>query len=348
MKKRVLSFIKYLAFLLLGFFLLWLVFRKIDLNEVVDQFRQAKYGWILLSFVFAVLSHIARAIRWNILINSLGYSTRTSTTFYAVMIGYFVNMAVPRLGELSRCGVLSQKDKIPVNSLFGSVVSERVFDLVILVLLILSVVVFQFDLVGGFLEKHIFTPVYLRFADNMNTIVFIFFAFVFLIVLFIVLLRLFLPRLKKLSSYQKFNEFVLGFLDGIKTIWKLKKKLWFLFWTIVIWFNYLMMSYVVFFALSATSHLTFEDAITVLAIGSLGMVAPVPGGIGAYHFFVTLIFFELFGLQKVYAASWATLMHASQGVLILVVGAFSYLMIFLQKRKDQNGIPGNSTIQNLQ
>ncbi|MCF8388020.1 MAG: flippase-like domain-containing protein [Bacteroidales bacterium] len=336
MSKGILSILKYVFFLLFGIFLLWLVFRKVNLQEVLFQFKHANYWWILFSFVFAALAHLARAIRWNILIRSLGYRTRTSTTFYAVMIGYFVNLAVPRLGEISRCGALSQKDKLPVNALFGSVVAERVFDTLVLLLLIFLVVISQLELLGEFLEKNIFTPLYLQFEDNLNWIVFAFFAFLFVIILGILLFRLFLPRFRNKSFYIRINEFVAGFMNGVKTIQRLKNKGSFFFWTFIIWLMYTLMSYVVFFALKETAHLSFIDAITIMVIGSLGMVAPVPGGIGAYHFFVSLILFELYGIQKATAASWATLMHASQSILMIILGVFSYLMLILQRKQDQN------------
>ncbi|MDZ7743301.1 MAG: lysylphosphatidylglycerol synthase transmembrane domain-containing protein [Bacteroidota bacterium] len=347
MSKSILSILKYVVFLLFGILLLWLVFRKVDLEAVLYQFAHANYWWILLSFVFASMAHLARAIRWNILIRSLGYQTRTSTTFYAVMIGYFVNLAVPRLGEISRCGALSQKGKIPVNALFGSVVAERVFDTLVLLLLIFLVVIFQFDLLGAFIERNVFTPIYLKFEHNLEWIVFIIFSLVFILVIGILLFRLFLTKFKDRAFFIRMSEFVSGFFNGLKTIQRLKSKWLFVFWTIIIWLMYTLMSYVVFFSMQETSQLTFLDGLTVMVIGSLGMVAPVPGGLGAYHFFVSLVLFELYGIQKATAASWATLMHASQAVLMILLGIFSYLMLILQRKQDQHEKPGTDTIKNI-
>jgi len=317
-------------------FLLWIVFRKVDLKDVYQQFLKADYRWILFSYVFALISHISRAARWNLLINSMGYKTTTLSTFYAVMTGYFANMAVPRLGEITRCGVLSRKNRIPLTSLFGSVIAERFFDLIVLLLLIFLVVIFQLQLVGKFVDKYVLAPLYVRFENNLNLIVFYIFLVLLAVTLLIIVYRVMLPTIKKLSFYNKLNGFLAGLFSGFKTIYKLRwrSQFWFLFWTIMIWLNYALMGYVVFFAMYATSGLSFIDSVTVLAIGTLGMVAPVPGGIGAYHFFVTVILFELYGVSKTEAASWATLNHAAQGVMIFVVGAFSYFMIMLQKRKS--------------
>ena len=344
MKRRFFSIAKYLFFLILGLFLLWVVFRKVDLREVFNEFIKADYRWILFSYVFALISHISRAVRWNILIRSLGYNTNVVATFYAVMTGYFVNMAIPRLGEITRCGVLSRKDRIPVNSLFGSVIAERVFDLIVLFLLIFFVIIFQLQLVGKFVDAHVLAPLYLKFQDNLGNIVFVVFLILIIITVLIILYRILLPKIKMLRFYNKFNEFVTGLITGFKTILRLKQKFWFIFWTLMIWLNYALMGYVVFFAMEATSGLTFIDAVTVLAIGTLGMVAPVPGGIGAYHFFVAAILFELYAIPKTEAASWATMNHAAQGIMLFVVGLFSYIMLVLQKRK-LNGKPWDITIK---
>ncbi|MCD4773921.1 MAG: flippase-like domain-containing protein [Bacteroidales bacterium] len=336
MKKTIISIVKYLAFLFIGLFLLWLVFRRIDIYQVVDQIVHANYYWILLSFCCAILSHLARAARWNILINQLGNKTKLSTTFYAVMIGYFANMALPRLGEITRCGVLAKKDKISFDSLFGTVVAERVFDMIVLFTMIFFVIVFQLKLVGSFVNKHIFSPLSSEFSTNITPIIIIGGIFIMAILLTIFFMKQFMPKISELSIYTKTKEFITGFFVGIKTIYKLKKKWLFLFYTFVIWFMYFLMTYFVFFTMEATSNLTIIDGITILAIGSLGMVAPVPGGLGAYHFIVKAILVELYFIPSAIAASWATLIHTSQGVLILAVGALSYFLIFLQKKKTKN------------
>ncbi len=325
-----------MAFLFIGLFLLWLVFRKLDIHLVVDQILGANYYWILLSFCCAIFSHLARAARWNILINHLGNKTKLSTTFYAVMIGYFTNMALPRLGEITRCGVLSKKDKISFDSLFGTVVAERVFDMIVLLTMIFLVIVLQIKLVGNFIGKHVFYPLASEFSTNITPIIIIGGIFVLIIFLTIFFMKHFMPKISELSLYSKIREFITGFFTGIKTIYKLEKKWLFLFYTFVIWLMYFMMTYLVFFSMEATSHLTIIDGITILAIGSLGMVAPVPGGLGAYHFIVKAVLVELYFIPSAIAASWATLIHTSQGVLIFTVGALSYFLIFLQKKKNNN------------
>ena len=282
------------------------------------------------------MSHLARAARWNILINHLGNKTNLKTTFYAVMIGYFANMALPRLGEVSRCGVLAKKDNISFDSLFGTVVAERVFDLIVLLVMIFFVIVFQLKLVGNFVNDKIFSPLASSFSSNLTPLIIIVGIIILLLLFALFFIKRVLPNLTENSFFSKINEFISGFFTGLKTILTLKKRWLFLFYTFIIWFMYFCMTYFVFFTMDATSDLTVIDGITVLAIGSLGMVAPVPGGIGAYHFIVKAILVELYFIPSAIAASWATLIHTSQGVLILVVGALSYFLIFLQKKKKAN------------
>ncbi|HQO49327.1 MAG TPA: lysylphosphatidylglycerol synthase transmembrane domain-containing protein, partial [Bacteroidales bacterium] len=146
MKKLLTDILKYVFFLGLGVFLFWLSMRKLDFDEMIQEMSNADYLWAVIGLVLAIISHIFRSLRWNLLIRSMGYKTRLSTTFYAVMIGYMANTAVPRMGEFMRCGVLSKKEKIPFNALFGTVISERLFDLLVLFILLIAVVLTQWTL----------------------------------------------------------------------------------------------------------------------------------------------------------------------------------------------------------
>ena len=304
------------------------------MTEVWSDVVNADYSWLIIALVFAIISHIFRALRWNLLISSLNYKTRTFTTFLAVMIGYLVNTAVPRAGEFARCGVLSRKEKIPFNALFGTVISERIFDLITLLVIILMVIVFQIQSLGGFIEKN-FGPFFEKVFSNITSIL-IFGAIVIGTLLAIYfLVKLFKERIKNLPFYDKIRGFVDGLLDGIKTIGKMKQKWLFLFYTFMIWLFYALMVYVPVFMLPETSNLDFVDALTILAIGSLGIVAPVPGGIGAYHFIVKAVLVEIYGIGGNAAGSFAALTHAGQTILNVLVGALSYFYIGVLSRKEK-------------
>ncbi|MBW6460016.1 MAG: flippase-like domain-containing protein [Bacteroidales bacterium] len=334
MKKRIFSVIQYLFFLLIGIVLLWLVFRKIDINEVFHEIREARYIWLLGSIILGIFSHIARAIRWNILIRSMGYQVETSTTFFAVMVGYLANMAFPRLGEVTRCGVLSKKKNIPFTSLFGTVISERVFDMIVLALIILSVIFLQLGLLKAFVDKYIVSS--LTGMANQENLYLLLVAIFIIIILPLIFIRIFFNRIRQMKVYSRVSDFMKGLLNGIKTIMHMREKWQFIGWTIVIWLFYTLMTYSAFFALEATSHLDFFDGVTVMALGSLGIVAPVPGGIGAYQFVVKAILTEIYLIQSEPAVSFSIILWAAQSIMIVGVGIFSYYLLVFKKAKKNN------------
>lgn len=329
MKKSILSAIQYIFFLLIGLLLLWLVFRKIDISDVAVQIKSANYWWLLLSIGLGIISHIARAMRWNILIRSLGHKTDTPTTFYAVMVGYLANMAFPRLGEVTRCGVLAKKKGIPFNGVFGTVISERVFDAVVLAMIILLVILLQMDLVSGFVNKYIVT--YFSGVASRNNLFLVLLVLFVVIILPVILFKIFFNKIKHLHIYNKIRDFLKGLLDGITTIMYMKHKWSFIGLTLVIWFLYTMMTFTAFYSLEATSGLGFVDAITVMALGSLGMVAPVPGGIGAYQFVVKAILTEIYFVSSEPAVSYSIILWSAQSAMIIVLGAISYYILVFKK-----------------
>ncbi len=341
--KNLVSVLQYLFFLGIGFLLLWLGFRKLDLSEVWVDIMNADYGWLVFGLFFAILSHIVRSLRWNLLINSLGYKTRLSSTFFSVMIGYMANTAVPRMGEFARCGMLSRKEKIPFNSLFGTVISERVFDLFVLALIIVFVVIFQLDLLGGFVYK-IIEPFINKVFSNITGIIVFSVVMVFILLLTGYIVWYFKARIKTFRFYDKIREFIDGLWNGIKTIIKMRQKGLFIFYTLIIWLFYIVMVYLPFRMLPETSTLSFLDGSTVMALGSLGMVAPVPGGIGAYHYITKVILTELYIVEANAAMSYATIAHAGQTILNVTLGALSYLLIgiYSRKQKPLNEKPGNN------
>ncbi|HSG67608.1 MAG TPA: lysylphosphatidylglycerol synthase transmembrane domain-containing protein [Bacteroidales bacterium] len=332
--KKVLSVFNYLVFLLLGMLFLWLVFRNLNGKEILDEILHANYYWIVLCMLAGLLSHLVRAARWNLLINSMGHTTRLSTTFYAVMTGYLANTAVPRLGEVTRCGVLSKKSSIPFRELLGTVIAERIFDMIIMLLIILGVIMFQLGLVGTFVDKYVFSPLFSHFENNFIPILIILLIVAAIFLILVVIWKRHNHRLHRYAFYQKIMQFGKGLVDGIKTIKRTEKKGLFMLYTALIWGLYTLMIYLPFHSLEATSSLNFGDALTVMSIGSLGIVAPVPGGIGTYHFIVKAILFELYGVPQASAASFATITHAAQTLMIIVVGGFSFLMLFLQKNTN--------------
>ncbi len=334
MGSKLIDILKYLVFLLLGVLLLYLSFHRLDLNEVWFDIRHANYLWMFVALIFALLSHVFRALRWNLLIGSMGYQTRFSSTFHAVMIGYLANTAVPRMGELMRCGMLSRKNNVPFHILLGSVISERVFDMFILLLLLVAIVTFQWELAGD-LVRNLTMPLLETAQDKRLLIVLV--SGIALLSFFAVFMLAFMFKswVKSLPGYAKTRALFSGLISGMKTIKRMRQKGLFLLYTVAIWVFYVLMIYVPFLMLPETAKLDFMAGITFLAIGSLGIVAPVPGGIGAYHFIGKAVLVELYQISGAAAGSFVAITHAGQTLLNVLVGGLSYFLLTLSISKEK-------------
>ncbi|MBK9291494.1 MAG: flippase-like domain-containing protein [Bacteroidetes bacterium] len=332
MSKVVRNILQYLFFLFLGIFLVWLSFRKVSTEELLHGLREANYFWILVGSVCAILAHIVRAMRWNLLINQMKYKTRTSTTFHALMVGYMANTGVPRLGEFMRCGVLSKREKISFNALFGTVISERLFDLIFLTLFLILVVAGQWQLAGNFV-KEMLAPMMQSLSKHRVLIGLVSFLVIFLLVASGWFLWKNRRNLRKIPAFARLHDILVSVTLGIRTIERMPQKGLFLFYTLIIWLFYALMMYFPLLMLPETAPLGFMAAVTLLAIGTLGIVAPVPGGIGAYHFIGIAVLTQLYDVSHSAAASYVTITHAAQTLLNVGVGAIGYLMLFFFNRK---------------
>jgi uncharacterized protein (TIRG00374 family) len=332
LNKVIRNILQYLIFLLLGIFLVWLSFRKVSAEELMHGIREANYFWILVGSVCAIIAHIFRAIRWNLLIRQMNYKTRTSTTFHALMVGYMANTAVPRLGEFMRCGVLSRRERISFNALFGTVISERLFDLIFLTLFLFAVVFGQWKLAGNFVQE-LLMPFRDKMASNSLSIFFAITVLALIVIGSIWMIRKIRRKVNNLPVYSKIRTILISVTLGVRTIERMPQKGLFLLYTALIWLFYALMMFFPLLMLPETSSLGFMAAITLLAIGTLGIVAPVPGGIGAYHFIGIAVLTQLYNISHSTAASYVTITHAAQTVLNVGVGAIGYLMLFFFNRK---------------
>jgi len=331
LKKKIITILQYLLFLLIGVALLWYCFRNQDITKIKSDLRHANYFWIAIALLCSLISHVIRAARWNLLITPLGYKTQLSTSFYAVMIGYLANMAIPRAGEISRCGVISKQNNIPFTPVFGTVIVERVFDLLCLIFILFLVVLFQWKFLGNFVSNNILHGLKTKISD--------YYILIFIVILFLAglpfIYRIVIkPILKKMKIYHPIKNVYHDFITGIKSIKKIKELWLFILLSFFLWLFYTLSTYFCFFALVEISNLNFIDAITVMAIGSIGIVAPVPGGIGTYHYIITLLLSQLFLIDKNAALSFATIGHAAQVFLILILGGLSFLLLFFQQKTN--------------
>ena len=320
------KWIKYAFFLFLGVGLMYLAFKNQNPKTLLSELKDVNYFWIIISMFFGFIAIVSRALRWVILLENLNFTVGKLNSIYAVAIGYFTNIAVPRAGEITRCTSLNQTENVPVDKLFGTIILERAIDLIILISLVLLVLGLKFDL---FLE-FLLTVFEGQTIDIKSIIGVVFIATIVLIALNIIVKK----SLKKSRFYQKIKDFLVGMKDGFKSINGLKNKTGFWMHTVIIWLMYLLMTYVCFFSIEATRLLTLADGLYTMVIGGFGMVAPVQGGIGAYHYIVK-VGLMILDIPESSALLFATVVHTAQTLMTLSLGGISILMVFLSKRKTK-------------
>jgi glycosyltransferase 2 family protein len=333
LRKGAIQTLKFLAFLAVGILLLWLAFRKVDTKKFIDDLRGANYYWLILSVMFGFFAFLSRARRWILLIHPLGYKPSLKNAFYSLMTGYLANLALPRMGEITRCVALGKKGKIPVDQLIGTVVVERSFDFVSLMILMVVLIFTSGSQVSLFLKNSIQDPIQHLFGETW-IIWLIFFLLLFLSVTLFLLIR-YKQALRKIRFFSKMFDAGRGIINGLKTFTNMEKKWEFAFHTIFIWLNYALMTWVVFFSLESTSSLTFSDSLFILVIGGLGMSAPVSGGIGAFHYIIQQGLYIVKGIPLEDGFAYATLTHESQLIFVVITGAISFFIIFRKHPKDE-------------
>ena len=332
MRKGLKQTLEFIIFLALGIFLLWIAFRNVEFNRLVLGLKEADYKWVILSLVFALLAYLSRARRWMILINPLGFRPAFASTFYSLMTGYMANLALPRLGEITRCVALGKKEKIPVDQLIGTVVVERTIDFITLMSILTGLIIFRGEQVNQFLKVSVLIPLREKVFNAFGSawIIWIILAMIFLAAFF--LLIKYRKTLRRNKLFAKFFDLARGIINGLKTITSLRHKWEFILHTLFIWINYILMTWVVVFAIDPTSHLTLGDGVFLLVIGGLAMSAPVQSGLGAFHYIISrgLAFVE--GVKIEDGLVYAFLTHESQMLFVIIIGAFSFFMIFRRNK----------------
>ncbi len=323
MNENIKKALKITIFFVIGIVIFWWVYKDQPVEEIKKSLEHANWWWIGLSLILAFLSHWSRAVRWNILINPLGYKPRNINAFFAVMITYLSNMAIPRSGELARCGTMAKYEKVPFAKLVGTVFIDRVFDFIMLFLLLGIVLVTQFPVVEKIIEKN--PGIQERFSNLFSSPITLFLIFgIFILILLILwILR---NKIKKLSIYSKIKEILLSVFEGIKTVIHMKRKAEFIFHTIFIWLMYFIMIYVCFFAFDATSELDIFTGLTVFVMSSFGMVIPSPGGIGTWHFMVIQTL-TIYDISTVDASAFAFATHGAMTLFLIILGVLSFILL---------------------
>jgi len=328
LKKIILKIINFLAFFAIGAFIFWLVYKDQDIEHIKSVLRNdVNYFWIVVSLFIGLLSHFSRTVRWGLMIEPISHKPRFINTFLAVMVGYLMNMVFPRMGEISRCGVLSRYEKVSFTKLLGTVVAERAVDMVSLLVLLGIVIFSQFGQMLRFLGDN--PEIEAKVLALITSPLLITGLAALLIPAYI-----FRKTLQHTLFYKKVFTILMNLKEGFISVRSVNKKGWFIFHSVAIWLLYYLMLYVVFFAFGFTSHLGPIAGLTTFVLASFGMVAPVQGGIGAWHF-MAMEALALYGVSKDNGVIFAFVAHGSMTAMIIVIGIISVLVLpFINRRKD--------------
>ncbi len=324
-----------MAFLAVGIILMWFAFRNVNFTKLAADLKEANYYWLLLSVLFGFFAFVSRARRWVLLINPLGFRPSTRNSFYALMTGYLANIALPRVGEITRCVALGKKEKIPVDQLIGTVVVERTVDFLSLLSIMIYLIFTSGEQINLFLKDSILVPIQQKVFSvfGVTWIIWVILSGLMIIALF--LLIRYKKKLRKIRFFSKMFDLAKGVINGLKTITNLERKWEFIFHTVFIWVNYALMTWVVVFSIPSTSMLTFKDSIFLLVIGGLAMSAPVQSGLGAFHYIISRGLLFVKGIPLEDGLVYALLTHESQLIFVAIIGTISFFIIF-RKDKSEN------------
>ncbi|MBI1221938.1 MAG: flippase-like domain-containing protein [Bacteroidetes bacterium] len=320
--------LRYLVFVLIGAFFIYMAFKEVKPAELWDKIKHANFMWIGLAILAGMISNYSRAARWLIIAEPLGYKPRLSTSFHGVMVSYLVNFAIPRGGEITRAAMVSKAAKMPIGTVIGSVVAERVTDLLCMGLVILLAMGVQYDTIMEFFSSSGGN------STDAGDAGFPWMKLILGIVAGLGIVFLFVrKRLNHIPIFHRINDLFESFVEGVKGLARIKRPIPFILHSILIWIMYYLMVYFCFYCIPETSHLGLAAGLTVLVTSTLAVVLPSPGGIGTFHYFVPIAL-TLYGIDPEDGLSYATIAHASQMLMFIFFGTISLVSMLLLQRKS--------------
>ncbi len=334
MNKRTKSIIQFIVLLSIGILLVWLSFRSVwtEKEKILDSFKTANYFWVSISILIAFLSHYLRAFRWNYLLKPAGYSVKPTNALGAVIVGYFANYGLPRMGEITRCTLVTKYDDVPFEVALGTVITERIVDLLLLIVIFFITLFAQFSQLKDLTATYIYNPMMLKFKGVTEHPA----KFIILIsILIIVSIGLFLVR-KKITRLLKgkLGNIIKGFGKGLSSVKDIDKKFQFMMLSLGIWACYFYSLYACFFAFTGTSHLGQSECLVLLLFGTFGVVFS-PGGLGAYPAIITALL-TYYGVEQIAAFSFPWMAWTSQFILVVVLGLLSLILLPVINKSKTN------------
>lgn len=330
------TFLKIILPLAFGCLLLWYLYSKMDIGEIWNVIRKGvRYEIILFSLLFGLGANIVRGLRWGLLIRSLGDKVKTCNVIYAVLGNYAVNLVLPRVGEVWRCGMITKYDKIPFTRLLGTLLIDRVSDTIMVGLITMSIIIFNFDFFHSFFAKN---PALLDGFQSMFNSIWIYVAGV----IFIAGIWFIFTYMSNFTLVKKAKSMLQNIWDGMKSTWLMKRKGLFVIQTLLIWTGYFLYFYITFYAFDFTRDLGVTVGLIAFTMSSIAVAVPVQGGIGPWHFMV-IATLMCFGVKETDAAAFALVVHTVQTAWLGITGLFGVVALpFVNKGIDN----GQLTIDN--
>jgi len=324
MRKNLSIIIQLLVFVGLG---VWIIFymssqmTELEKAEMVASIKTTRVWLFLPVLIIGILSHYFRALRWKLMLEPMGIRPSTLITTMAVLVGYFANLLLPRMGEVAKCTVLAKNENVPADKMVGTIVAERLFDVLCLGAVVLITLFLEGHIIGDFAKEKLG-----HIADSKNTIL----AIGGMGVLLLIALALFVRKFQD----NKISKVLKGIGEGISSILILNKKGLFFLYSFLIWFMYLLQVQIGFWSLPSTEHLGLSVALSVLVFGSIGMIA-TQGGIGAYTYLIAqiLVFYDI---SKPDGTAFGWVSWLVQSGIVFVLGLASLILIPLIKKR-RNG-----------
>ncbi len=292
------------------------------MKELSSALKEIDYRWILVSILFGVLANLSRAIRWKMLIKPLGYDPKVSDTFLSVLVMYFINLVIPRAGEVARCTVLSRTDKIPFTKLVGTVFVERLADFIMLVILVIVVFAMNYTVILKIFQDNPEVTANAKTLLSIKNFAILIAVLAVGILLFIYLRR----RLKRSHRKRRLVELRNHLVEGIKSIAHMENKWYFIGHTLFIFLMWLFMMYVIFLAYPPTKNLSLRVGMVTFLMGGLAMLAPIQAGIGPWHFMVYITLAQ-YGITVQDGKIFALIAHTSINLVYLIFGVAAILIL---------------------
>ena len=314
--------------LLAGGLLFWM-YRDFDFSEAKRIFLQEmNVWWLVASLVPITLSHVMRGLRWLITLEPLGYRPKRGDSIDSIFIAYASNIIIPRVGEVSRCAVLSKYDGVPFSKALGTLVAERLVDMLLVLVFVCAMLLTQLD---------VFVSFFARTGTNEASLKALLMSPKTYLVVGVVLIAFALlwMLLKRTVLFTRIKQMVRGFVDGLLSLRTMHRKGLFILYTIGIWIGYFLEFYLAFFCFSFTAELSMVQALVIFAAISLAIIIPTPNGAGPWHF-VVISMMTLYGVSQTGASSFALIVHAFQTLGVVLLGAYGWVALQMRnKRKDQ-------------